>query len=334
MTLYKWSQTAATNGTADSTCPFPEGMAPSAVNDGVRGAMAAVAKYRDDTAGAILTAGTSTAYTVLSYEGFDTLPHLSGQVIAFSPHTTNAATVTLNVDSLGAKPLRSSPGVELQSGVLVQGTPYVALYNNSDGAFYLFGVGAAPGIPLAAGMDYWGTTTPGSAFAFPAGQAISRTTYATLFTIMGTTFGVGDGSTTFNIPDIRGRVVAGVDNMGGSAAGRLTSASSMGTGLLGQAGGAETETLTLAQLPTGITSTASNTISVSSSGNFLSGTLVNTGVASGGNAAEVLVSSSGSSGVVSSSGSNTIAVTSNNTGGGAHPIIMPAICANRILRIV
>jgi microcystin-dependent protein len=54
------------------------------------------------------------------------------------------------------------------------------------------------GIPLAGGMEFWGTTAPSSAYAFPAGQAISRTTYATLFAIMSTTYGSGDGSTTFN----------------------------------------------------------------------------------------------------------------------------------------
>jgi len=110
-------------------------------------------------------------------------------VIAFTPHTTNGATVTLNVDSLGARPLRTSPNVDLQSGVLIQGTPYAAVYNNSDGAFYLRGVGAAPGIPLGAGMDFWGSTTPSTAFAFPTGQAISRTTYASLFALCGTTYG-------------------------------------------------------------------------------------------------------------------------------------------------
>ena len=61
-------------------------------------------------------------------------------------------------------------------------------------------------VPLAAGLDYWGSTTPNSAFAFPTGQAISRTTYAALFTLIGTTYGAGDGSTTFNLPDKAGRV--------------------------------------------------------------------------------------------------------------------------------
>src|SRR5216683_7221883 len=139
MTLYKWSQTAAADATADSTINWQEGQAPSSVNDSARAMMAATAKYRDDIAGAIVTGGTSTAYTVSSYEVFDTLTHLNGQMIAFTPHSTNGATVTLNVDGLGAKPLRSAPNAELLAGVLILGTPYIAIYSNADGAFYLRG---------------------------------------------------------------------------------------------------------------------------------------------------------------------------------------------------
>lgn len=130
MTLYKWSQTASSDATADSTINWSEGQAPSSVNDSARAMMAATAKYRDDIAGAILTGGTSTAYTVSSYQAFDTLAHLGGQMIAFTPHATNGATVTLNVDSLGAKPLRTSPGAELLAGTIIQGTPYIAVYRS------------------------------------------------------------------------------------------------------------------------------------------------------------------------------------------------------------
>ena len=58
MTLYKWSQTAALDATADATINWAEGQAPSSVNDSARAMMAASAKYRDDIAGAIVTAGT------------------------------------------------------------------------------------------------------------------------------------------------------------------------------------------------------------------------------------------------------------------------------------
>lgn len=69
-------------------------------------------------------------------------------------------------------------------------------------------------------MDFCGPTPP-DGWLICDGSAVSRTTYATLFGVIGTTFGSGDGSTTFGLPDGRGRVIAGKDNMGGTAAGRL-----------------------------------------------------------------------------------------------------------------
>jgi microcystin-dependent protein len=209
--------------------------------------MAATAKYRDDIAGAIVTGGTSTAYTVLSYEVFDTLAHLNGQMIAFTPHTTNGATVTLNVDSLGPKPLRSAPNVELLAGTIIQGTPYMVIYNNSDGAFYLQGFYGNPyNVPLLGGLDFWDIVTPNSSFIFPAGQAISRTTYAAAFARWGTTYGAGDGSTTFNVPDKTGRISA----MKEVTATRLTPSYFGGSSTtLGSVGGAESRTLVAANLP-------------------------------------------------------------------------------------
>jgi microcystin-dependent protein len=255
MSFWKWSRTAGTNATADGSINWAEGQAPSSVNDSARAMMAAAAKFRDDIAGAIVTGGSSSAYTVSSYQVFDTLAHLDGAMIAFAPHTTSAASppngVTLNVDGLGAKPLRLSPGVEITDGTLVQGTPYAATYNNSDGVFYLRGFAGNPYlIPLGGLLPYIGTTAPNSAFVLPFGQAISRTTYATLFTLVSTTFGVGDGSTTFNVPDLRGRLPSGIDNMGGSAANRITNAGSgiVGT-TLGASGGAENVTLAQSALP-------------------------------------------------------------------------------------
>ncbi|WP_247355584.1 phage tail protein [Bradyrhizobium sp. 160] len=212
-----WSQTAASNATQDNTINWSEGQAPSSINDSARAMMASTAKWRDDIAGAITTGGTSTAYTVTSYEVFDTLTRLNGNLIAFTPHATNGGTTTLNVDGLGAKPLRSAPSTELAAGHLVQGTPYVALYNSSDAAFYLHGFYGNPyGIPVGGLMPFTGATAPNSSFVLPYGQAISRTTYSTYFALVGSAYGSGDGSTTFNVPDLRGRVVAGIDTMGGS----------------------------------------------------------------------------------------------------------------------
>jgi microcystin-dependent protein len=103
---------------------------------------------------------------------------------------------------------------------------------------------AGVGVPIGAVIDFWGTTPP-EGFLFAAGQEISRETYSTLFAIIGTAGGVGNGSTTFNLPDYRGRVAAGKDDMGGTSAARLNTIAST---TLGTAGGLQTHTLTTAQL--------------------------------------------------------------------------------------
>lgn len=69
------------------------------------------------------------------------------------------------------------------------------------------------------------------------GQAVSRTDYDLLFSIIGTTYGVGDGSTTFNLPDLRGRVAVGKD-------GTQTEFDN-----LGEKGGEKTHQLTVGELP-------------------------------------------------------------------------------------
>jgi microcystin-dependent protein len=110
-----------------------------------------------------------------------------------------------------------------------------------------------------------------------AGQAVSRTTYAALFAVVGTTYGAGDGSTTFNLPDLRGRFPLGKDDMGGSSANRVTATQADN---LGQGTGAETHTLITGEIPShshdlaansGATSSTSGTIpmrATSSSGTW------------------------------------------------------------------
>ena len=108
-------------------------------------------------------------------------------------------------------------------------------------------LGGAGAVPVGVVNPFAGATAP-SGWLLCYGQAVSRTAYPVLFTTLSTTYGSGDGSTTFNIPDMRGRVVAGEDDMGGTAASRLTNAGSGITGTtLGATGGAETVTLTSAQ---------------------------------------------------------------------------------------
>lgn len=104
-------------------------------------------------------------------------------------------------------------------------------------------------VPPGATMDFAGSTAP-TGWLLCYGQAISRTTYAALFAAIGTNYGTGDGSTTFNVPDCRGRNRVGKDNMGGTAANRLTGVTgSINGSALNNTGGEETHTLTTTEMP-------------------------------------------------------------------------------------
>lgn len=93
-------------------------------------------------------------------------------------------------------------------------------------------------VPSGAVMPFAGASAP-NGWLMCAGQAVSRTGYFSLYSLLGTTYGAGDGSTTFNVPDLRGRAVFGIDNMGGTDIGRLSAANTLGGN-----GGAQTKTAT------------------------------------------------------------------------------------------
>lgn len=100
-------------------------------------------------------------------------------------------------------------------------------------------------IPVGLIAPFIGSTAP-TKWLLLAGQNISRATYATLFALIGTYYGVGDGSTTFTLPDLRGRTIAGVDNMGGVSANRVTL---FNGDVLGNVGGAESVVLGTGEIP-------------------------------------------------------------------------------------
>lgn len=179
------------------------------------------------------------------------------------------------------------------------------------------------GQPLKSGG---GDTVPiGTMIAYPSdvipdnwllcdGREVSRTEYSELFAVLGTSHGAGDGSTTFNLPNIRGRVIAGKDG--------TTEFANIGTLY-----GAKTHTLTVGQLPahghTGTTS--SNGGHTHSFGSWID--WYTKGGVSG------PITTGTGAGNTSYAGDHTHTITVGNTGSGeAHNNVQPTISENYIIK--
>jgi len=121
----------------------------------------------------------------------------SSNFVAFQAPATVAANLTLTL-----------PASDGSSGQ--------ALTTNGSGALSFATIG---GVPIGAVFHFAASTAP-TGFLKANGAAVSRSTYAALFAITGTTYGSGDGSTTFNVPDLRGEFIRGWDDARGIDASR------------------------------------------------------------------------------------------------------------------
>jgi microcystin-dependent protein len=252
--------------------------------------------------------GTNTITASVAAQGSITMAptaYSTGMKFHFIPAGSNTGATTLNVNSLGAKNVFLN-GAALVGYELLARTPVVVEY---DGTQFnvISGSHGGDGVPVGTVVPFAGTTAPNS-YLFCYGQAVSRSTYAVLFAVIETTYGAGDESTTFNLPDLRGRVVAGQDDMGGSSANRLTDQSGGLNGdTLGATGGAETHTLTEAQL-----ASHSHTLTSISSG------------PDGGTSSAFKSDASGTTGT---------ATTSTTGGGSAHNNVQPTIILNYVIKV-
>lgn len=100
-------------------------------------------------------------------------------------------------------------------------------------------------VPTGVILPYAGVVAP-TGWLLCAGGIVSRSQFPDLFTLIGETFGAGDGSTTFGLPDMRGRVGIGMDNLGGNSADVMTHANADS---LGGVEGSEEHTLTITEMP-------------------------------------------------------------------------------------
>jgi microcystin-dependent protein len=173
--------------------------------------------------------------------------------------TSNNAAVAANTSAIAGKLATSSAGYMRAAGGTLQidcsGTdPVLTKDGSAAGTLatqaYVDGKVAALQPELTGAVKLWPGASLPTGYLWCDGSAVSRTTYAALFSAIGTAHGAGNGSTTFNLPDLRGRMPLGKDDMGGTAANRVTSGGSGIAGAtLGATGGAETVTLAASQIP-------------------------------------------------------------------------------------
>lgn len=194
----------------------------------------------DSSGDPTVLAGTSAPLSTV-----DSAQLVDGAVIASKMATDSVATSSLQNDSVSADKIADDAVGQAQIANNAVGTDQIA-----DSAVTAAKLSSDAAFTAGMLMPYAGSSAPtGWLLAF--GQEISRTTYASLFSAIGTTYGVGNGSSTFNLPDLRGRVIAGQDDMGGVSADNLTNVA--GDGLngdaLGATGGSEKHVITTTQMP-------------------------------------------------------------------------------------
>jgi microcystin-dependent protein len=320
----KGYSTNANNNTASPPNGAPIGTTKvSQVDDIIRQVMADVRSYYDAPQwrdlGHTVTYASTTSFTI---SGNVASSYVVGQriritdsstlygTIASSSYSAPNTTVTVTMDSGSI----SASITAVSLGVDPTNDPIPA-----DAITGAFGIGQMPSavtgylVPSGAIMSFAGSSAP-TGWLLCYGQAVSRSTYSALFSAIGTTHGTGDGSTTFNLPDLRGRAVAGVDNMGGSAASRITSGNSGITGTtLGAVGGDErmhqhTHTLT----DPGHTHNIASNIVVGATN----------GIGNVGNASATAFST-----VAATTG-----ITINNSGSGGSQNVQPTIMLNYIIK--
>lgn len=219
-----------------------------------------------------------------------------------------------------------------QSGTLSAGSNSISSVANTAG--------------LGAGMPVEGNgIQSGTVISSVSGSSITMSKTATAngsqsFSVIIIGYGSGGDSTTVGVPDCRGRVLAGRDDMLGTAATRLTATYfGANASTLGSVGGTESQTLTAAQLPSITSTNASQSISVDAPGYFPYAAFSSWTNASGGSGGIVSVPYTGgiNTGIFSgktSTGNNSISVTSTGTGGGAHPNVQPTAIAECVVAVL
>ncbi|AGF74953.1 putative phage tail fiber protein [Bartonella australis AUST/NH1] len=231
-TIYDWSLIAPENARADEIINWAEGQPPSSVNDSARAMMQRFREYLSDNGGAIDTQFVANSYEDITEIRLITKSPIAAYandiVVRFKAQGTNRGETNIALNQLLAQPVYKTTqnGLEtLTGGEIQEGGLYELVYH--------LGIGGDD-------KDGWCLTNPTFPQIFPSGfiatfamknvptgwllcdgKEYSREEYANLFAAIGGIWGIGDGTTTFNIPDLRGMFLRGLDSERGLDKGRV-----------------------------------------------------------------------------------------------------------------
>ncbi|UNE54980.1 phage tail protein [Bartonella machadoae] len=221
-TIYDWSLTASENGGADSLINWSEGQSPNTVNNSARMMMQRVKEYLSDTGGAFISTFKIddkqkkveiylNSHTVFS-------KYQTGIFLRFQSPCTTIGVTTVSLNGLASQPVYKATAtglVQLTGGELQQGCLYSLVYDEEITGWQLLN----PTIQKSTSLKRLpcGLIGPFAMENLPSGwllcdgRAYSREDYRDLFLTIGTSWGAGDGVRTFNVPDLRGVFLRGLD---------------------------------------------------------------------------------------------------------------------------
>ncbi|WP_142416140.1 phage tail protein [Bartonella massiliensis] len=232
--IYDWSIIASENAYVDENINWAEGQPPSSVNDSARAMMQRIKEYLLDNGGVIETQFTvdeenkRTALRLATKSFFET--YMEGIVVRFKAQEVNRGITNVSLNQLPPRPtyMATPEGiVPLKGGEIQKGGLYELVYTrdiagkNADGWFLtnptikLPEIPPFPPLPESFSAGFIGTFASEkipSGWLLCDGKEYSRKNYANLFAVLGETWGKGDGQTTFNVPDLRGMFLRGLDS--------------------------------------------------------------------------------------------------------------------------
>ncbi len=256
----------------DNTARFPEGQAPSTVNNGARQLEGIVARWHKDTNASKSSTGSANAYAFAADQTLTA--YYDGLEIAFAANFTNDGAATLDVDGVGAQAIVLVDGSALTGGEIVSGQKAIVIFDGTNWQLLNPSFSGLKSLPVGSTIPYVGTVAP-EGFVLAEGRTIGNAASGgteraaddteNLFTLIWdsttdanapvTPGGRGTDAAsdfaankTITLPDLRGRSVigqgTGPDTADGGGAGTARENY--------EKGGSETYTLTTGQLPSGL----------------------------------------------------------------------------------